>query len=105
LERHLAEYNFRFLSEIDNIQLIAAGKGVKVRHHLVQKYGQGRWRKLKGFEPFLPTRQARLDDSVTIHLDSYSKGVIHAEAIAANRSVSALLREWIDERLDIPTLA
>ena len=44
----MAEYNFRFLSDIDNIQLIAAGKGVKVRHYLNQKHGDGRWRKLKG---------------------------------------------------------
>jgi hypothetical protein len=44
----MAEYNFRFLSDIENIQLIAAGKGVKVRHHLDQKHGHGRWRKLKG---------------------------------------------------------
>jgi hypothetical protein len=57
------------------------------------------------FEPFVPTRQSRLVDSVTIHLDPYSKGVLHAEAIAANTSVSALLRAWIDERLDVPALA
>ena len=57
------------------------------------------------FEPFVPTRQSRLVDSVTIHLDPYSTGVLHAEAIAANTSVSALLRAWIDERLDIPALA
>jgi hypothetical protein len=57
------------------------------------------------FEPFAPIGQARLGDTVTIHLDSYSKGVLHAEAIAANTSVSGLLRQWIDERLDSPALA
>jgi len=57
------------------------------------------------FEPFEPTRESRLVDSVTIHLDPYSKGVLHAEAMAANTSVSALLRQWIDERLDAPALA
>lgn len=57
------------------------------------------------FEPFVPTPQTRLVDTVTVHLDSYSKGVLHAEAIAANISVSALLRRWIDERLDAPALA
>lgn len=44
----MAEYNFRFLSEIDHVQLIASGNGVKIRHYLNQKYGRGRWRKLKG---------------------------------------------------------
>jgi hypothetical protein len=29
--------------------------------------------------------------------------VIQAEAIAADKSVSALLREWIEERLDLAT--
>ncbi|MEZ4707191.1 MAG: hypothetical protein R3A44_08300 [Caldilineaceae bacterium] len=44
----MAEYSFRFLSEISNIQLIAAGQGVKVRRYLNHKHGRGRWRKLKG---------------------------------------------------------
>ncbi len=57
------------------------------------------------FEPFVPTGKARLVDAVTIHLDPYVKGILHAEAIAANTSVSALLRAWIDERLDIAALA
>jgi hypothetical protein len=30
------------------------------------------------------------------------QGVLHAEAVAARKSISALLREWIDERLDFP---
>jgi hypothetical protein len=45
------------------------------------------------------------DESVTVHLPTYVKGILHAEAIAAHKSVSALLREWIDERLDLPGLA
>jgi len=57
------------------------------------------------FELFVPTSQLHLVDTVTIHLDSYRKGVLHAEAIAANTSVSGLLRKWIDERLDEPALA
>jgi hypothetical protein len=40
-----------------------------------------------------------------VHLDPYLKGVLHAEAIAAKKSISALLREWIDERLDLPATA
>ncbi len=33
---------------------------------------------------------------VTVHLDEVTKGILHAEALAAQKSVSALLREWID---------
>ena len=44
-------------------------------------------------------------DAITVHLDHYAKGVLQAEAIAADKSVSALVRDWIDERLDLPELA
>ena len=40
--------------------------------------------------------------SLTIYLDEYLKGVLHAEAIASDKSVSALAREWMEERLDLP---
>ncbi len=53
------------------------------------------------FEPFLPNEETSRS-SLTIHLDEYVKGVLHAEAIAADKSVSALMREWVDERLDLP---
>jgi len=53
------------------------------------------------FEPFVPSGDEKTE-SVTVHLDQYQKGVLHAEAIAAKKPVSALLREWIDERLDLP---
>ena len=43
-----------------------------------------------------------IDDAVTIHLGSQIKGILRAEALAAQTSVSALLREWIEERLDLP---
>ena len=56
------------------------------------------------FEPFLPESNAP-SESVTVHLDPYLKGVLHAEAIAARKSISALLRDWIDERLDLPAAA
>jgi hypothetical protein len=42
------------------------------------------------------------DQQVTVHLDEVTKGILHAEALAARKSVSALLREWIDEHLDLP---
>ncbi len=37
-----------------------------------------------------------------MHLDEVTKGILHAEAIAAQKSMGALLREWIDGRLDLP---
>ncbi len=41
--------------------------------------------------------------SVTVHLSNLLKGILHAEAIAANKSMSALVRQWIEERLDLPS--
>jgi hypothetical protein len=40
--------NFQLISEITQIELIAAGPGVRERHALTRRYGPGRWRKLKG---------------------------------------------------------
>jgi len=40
--------------------------------------------------------------ALTVHLDDLMKGILHAEALAAGKSVSALVREWIKERLDLP---
>ena len=39
--------------------------------------------------------------TVSTHLPEWLQGVLHAEALAANKPVSALLREWIEERLDL----
>ena len=41
-------------------------------------------------------------DAITVHLDPAIKGILHAEALAAKTSISALVRVWIDERLDLP---
>jgi hypothetical protein len=53
------------------------------------------------FEPLIPTNHDA-DDAITVHLPRHVKGMLHAEAIASHKSMSALLREWIDERLDLP---
>ena len=53
------------------------------------------------FEPFLPIEDPSRS-SLTIYLDEYLKSVLHAEAIASDKSVSALAREWMEERLDLP---
>jgi hypothetical protein len=43
--------------------------------------------------------------SVTIHLSPLLKGILHAGAAASNKSLSALVRKWLDERLDLPANA
>lgn len=55
------------------------------------------------FEPILFYDQPI--DAITVHLDPAIKGILHAEALAAKTSVSALVRSWIDERLDLPVRA
>ena len=57
------------------------------------------------FEPFLSVGKGSLTSAVTIHVDDYLKGVLHAEAVAADKPISALLRTWLEERLDLPTPA
>jgi hypothetical protein len=53
------------------------------------------------FEPFLANGNEKTE-RITVHLNAYTKGVLHAEAIASKRPVGALVREWIDDRLDLP---
>lgn len=36
------------IGEIQNIKVIAAGRGIRLIRELVRKFGRGRWRKLKG---------------------------------------------------------
>ena len=54
------------------------------------------------FEPFLPTEDPSRSARSSIYLDEYLKGVLHAEAVASDRSISSLMREWVEERLDLP---
>ena len=53
------------------------------------------------FEPFLP-HEEHSPSSITIYLDEYAKGALHAEAVASDKSISGLVREWVEERLDLP---
>jgi len=39
---------FELVGPISNVEVIAAGPGVRVRSYLRKAYGQGRWRKMKG---------------------------------------------------------
>lgn len=40
--------------------------------------------------------------SLTIYLDEYVRGVLHAEAFASSKSVSALIRDYMQQRLNLP---
>ncbi len=40
--------HFDIISEINDIEVIARGRGVDARHRLNRAYGRGNWRKLKG---------------------------------------------------------
>ncbi|CUU34804.1 hypothetical protein DCOP10_11127 [Armatimonadetes bacterium DC] len=39
---------FKILGEIRDIETIASGRGVYMRHRLNRVHGKGRWRKMKG---------------------------------------------------------
>jgi len=39
---------FEILSEIRDVETIAAGRGVYIRRYLDRTHGRGRWRKMKG---------------------------------------------------------
>ncbi len=55
------------------------------------------------FEPIVfDAQHGHADRSVTVHLSEPLAGILHAEAIMAQKSVSALVREWVEERLDLP---
>ncbi|MCL4869041.1 MAG: hypothetical protein KJ063_08740 [Anaerolineae bacterium] len=81
------------------------------KHHLVrvidESFGepgsdQGYLYPADYFEPFLPPRNGQSSVPVTLYLDDYLKGVLYAEAVAADKSVSALVRDWLYDRLDLP---
>ena len=58
---------FEIIGEIEAIQTIAIGVGVKVRPLLRRMYGRGRWRKRKGIgTAYLPNGKIR---RVELHWD------------------------------------
>ncbi|MEZ4663299.1 MAG: hypothetical protein R2911_37620 [Caldilineaceae bacterium] len=57
------------------------------------------------FELYGGEEDDELTESLTIQLSAYVKNVLRAEARASQKSMGALLREWIDERLDLPEAA
>lgn len=56
---------------------------------------------------FEPYKSSEDQDAamISVHLSGYLKNILRAEALAANKSVSVLLREWAEERLDLPAMA
>jgi hypothetical protein len=56
------------------------------------------------FEPLETDSDSRANTTITIHLPQWLKGILHAEAIAAEQSISTLARQWLEERLDLPTI-
>jgi hypothetical protein len=53
------------------------------------------------FEP-LEIAGEGAEATTTVHVPVHLKGILGAEALAARKSLSALVREWLDERLDLP---
>jgi len=39
--------------------------------------------------------------ALTMHLDPHTKAILRAEALAAHTSMGALVRQWIEERLEL----
>jgi hypothetical protein len=54
------------------------------------------------FEPYEPNGDTETAAAITVHLSTYQRNLLHAEALATRKSMSALVREWIDERFDLP---
>ncbi|NTU62301.1 MAG: hypothetical protein HGB05_02600 [Chloroflexi bacterium] len=44
----MGKSSFKVISEITNIEIIAAGTSIREIERLRRQYGSGRWRKLKG---------------------------------------------------------
>lgn len=54
------------------------------------------------FEPYEPNGDTETATAITVHVNAYQRNILHAEALAARKSMSALVRELIEERLDLP---
>jgi hypothetical protein len=54
------------------------------------------------FEPIDVNSQEKAVKSITVHVPEWFYGVLHAEAVAADKPISAFVREALAERLDLP---
>lgn len=59
------------------------------------------------FEPVVLDKEAlaTADETITVHVSPLIKAILRAEALAAHKPMSALIRAWLDERLDLPVEA
>ena len=48
---------------------------------------------------------ATTDATITVHVSPLIKAILRAEALAAHKPMSALIRTWMDEHLDLPVEA
>ncbi|MBM3226483.1 MAG: hypothetical protein FJZ47_22185 [Candidatus Tectomicrobia bacterium] len=48
-----------------------------------------------------PADEASGTTTLTMHLDPRTKAILRAEALASHTSMSALVRQWIEERLEL----
>lgn len=48
-----------------------------------------------------PAEQESGRASLTVQLDPLTKAILRAEALASHKSMGALVRQWIDERLEL----
>ncbi len=51
----------------------------------------------------LPTEWGSDHAALTIHLDPRTKAILRAEALETHQSMGALVRQWIEERLELQT--
>jgi hypothetical protein len=56
------------------------------------------------FEPLAPRNVKHRPRMIAIYVDDFTKDILYAEAVAAKKSVSTLVREWVDDRLDLPAV-
>jgi len=57
------------------------------------------------FEPVVTNgnlHEAASAATITVHVPLLLRDILQAEALANGTSISALLRQWIEERLDLP---
>ena len=54
-------------------------------------------------ENMVPAEWQSGHTTLTLHLDQRTKAILHAEALAAHTSMGALVRQWIEERLELQT--
>ncbi len=59
------------------------------------------------FQPFdrgtLAAEEGAGHAALTIYLDPHTKAMLRAEALATHKSMGALVRQWIEERLELQT--